>query len=433
MDFKGFVSGGWRRRGVGKAVTLALLLLAVCQLVTAQQFSTRPLNENIYSLMVYPDGAPLDAPVVTLNGGVVVVKFDDMRYGSRNYSYKVVHCNADWTPSDIATSDYVRGFENGTLDYGTVSQLTTATYTHYELRLPNSDVELTLSGNYAVFIAEDYDFDNPVAVACFSLLEPMVKVNGEVSANTPLGISDRYQMVNFEIDHPNYTVRDPMRELKVVVMQNRRTDNMVVNPKPTYTAFGKQTYRDNRTLVFEGGNEYRTIDFSSEYTYGAGIQRIEAIDNVMHVELMAAQPRAGIAVPTSGGDADGRMKVNRQRSSDPEIEADYMWVHFFLQHDYLPGGTVHLLGDLCGNRLGPLSQMTYVHDSPMGSGYTLSMLLKQGGYSFQYAFLPKGGQTATLLPLEGSHWDTENEYIILVYHRGFGDRYDRLVGYQTIH
>lgn len=416
----------------GRAAVMILLLVALCQNVTAQQCYTHPISEEIESLTVFPDGKPLDAPVIPLDGGIIVVKFDDMNYGNRNFSYRVIHCNANWTPSEIQTSDYIRGFETGDLSYGTTSQLTTTPYTHYELQLPNADTELKLSGNYAVVIAERGDFDNPVAVACFSVVEPLVRVKGEVSANTPLGITSRYQMVNFEIDHPNYTVRDPLREFTVVVMQNRRTDNMVVNPKPTYTAFGKQTFRDNRALVFEGGNQYRTIDFSSEYTYGGGIQSITADNNVLHVDLVPAQPRADIAVPTSGGDANGRLVINRQHSNDPDAEADYMWVHFFLQRDYLPGGTVHLLGDLTGGRLDALSKMTYLHDSPLGPGYSLSLRLKQGGYSFQYAFLPKGSTQATLVPIEGSHWDTENEYLILVYHRPFGSRYDRLVGYQII-
>ncbi|MDO4190923.1 MAG: DUF5103 domain-containing protein [Bacteroidales bacterium] len=416
---------------VCRLVLGSLLLILFSSLVTAQTYYTHPISNEVNSLIVFPDGAPLEAPIIALEGGTIVIKFDDMTYGNSNYSYKVVHCNADWTPSELASAEYLRGFQENSFDYGTTSQLTTVPYTHYEVRLPNNDVALTISGNYAVLIAKDYDYDNPAAVACFSIVEPMVTISGEVSGNTPLGISTHYQMVNFEIDHQNYTVRDPQREFRVVVMQNRRTDNMVINPRPNYTTFSKETYRDNRALVFEGGNEYRTIDFSSEYTYGAGINRIEALNNVMHVDLISATPRTPYATPTSGGDADGRMVINRQHSDDVDIEADYMWVHFFLETNYLPNGSVYLLGDLTGNRLDPLSQMTY-QQTPTGNGYACSLYLKQGGYSFQYAFLPKGKTQASLLPIEGSYWNTENEYIILVYHRGFGQRYDRLVGYQII-
>jgi hypothetical protein len=34
----------------------------------------------------------------------------------------------------------------------------------------------------------------------------------------------------------------------------------------------------------------------------------------------------------------------------------------------------------------------------------------------------------SMLPLEGSHWQTQNEYTVDVYYSPFGARYDRLVG-----
>lgn len=418
-------------RGIRAFVTLCLI--SMFQMVTAQSFYTHAISESIESLTVYPINNPLKAPVVELNGEGVVIKFDNLLYGNSNYSYKIVHCNANWTPSDLASGEYVTGFESSNVDYGRESITTLTPYTHYELTIPNSDVELKLSGNYAVLIAEDYDFDHPVAIACFSVVEPLLQIVGNVTANTPLGISDRYQMLDFDIDNRNVTVNNPQREFNVVIMQNRRTDNMVINPMPTFSSISKLSYKNNRALVFEGGNEYRTVDFSSEYTYGSGIQSITAEKDAMHVQMEPALPRNMYATPTSGGDADGRMKINRQRSNDPDTEADYMWVHFFLQSNYIPNGSVHLLGDLTGNRLDALSYAKYVTLDNNISGYACSMLLKQGGYSYQFAFLPKGKTQATLLPTEGSYWATENEYIILVYHLPFGNRYDKLIGYQVIY
>jgi hypothetical protein len=37
-------------------------------------------------------------------------------------------------------------------------------------------------------------------------------------------------------------------------------------------------------------------------------------------------------------------------------------------------------------------------------------------------------RSASLLPIEGSHWQTKNEYTVDVYFRPFGARHDRLVG-----
>ena len=80
--------------------------------------------------------------------------------------------------------------------------------------------------------------------------------------------------------------------------------------------------------------------------------------------------------------------------------------------------------------------------------YWLTALVKQGGYDFQYWFVPKertdkvqstkdnsvpGYQKgATTQRTEGSYWQTENEYAVYVYWRPFGARYDRLVGMKML-
>jgi len=35
-------------------------------------------------------------------------------------------------------------------------------------------------------------------------------------------------------------------------------------------------------------------------------------------------------------------------------------------------------------------------------------------------------------PSEGNIYNTENEYLIYIYHRAFGDRYDKLIGVHSI-
>ena len=59
--------------------------------------------------------------------------------------------------------------------------------------------------------------------------------------------------------------------------------------------------------------------------------------------------------------------------------------------------------------------------------YTASIYLKQGYYNYAYAFLPNGSNRGDLSLTEGSHWETENQYEIMVYLRQPGDFYDQLV------
>lgn len=78
------------------------------------------------------------------------------------------------------------------------------------------------------------------------------------------------------------------------------------------------------------------------------------------------------------------------------------------------------------------------------------MLLKQGAYNYQYLSLPSDAATAKRngsnayfnnnvnLPastddVEGNFYQTVNEYLVAVYYRAPGERYDRMLGYTLLY
>ena len=69
--------------------------------------------------------------------------------------------------------------------------------------------------------------------------------------------------------------------------------------------------------------------------------------------------------------------------------------------------------------------MTY---NPVNKAYEASILLKQGWYNYEYVFLKDGETNGTASQFEGSHYETENDYLVLVYYRNPRDRYDRVIG-----
>ena len=61
------------------------------------------------------------------------------------------------------------------------------------------------------------------------------------------------------------------------------------------------------------------------------------------------------------------------------------------------------------------------------------ILLKQGAYNYQFLWVPDGtgvGQTAMI---EGDKYQTANEYLVKVYDRPFGERYDHFVGFGIVY
>ncbi len=62
-------------------------------------------------------------------------------------------------------------------------------------------------------------------------------------------------------------------------------------------------------------------------------------------------------------------------------------------------------------------------------GYTARMLLKQGWYDYEYVLKAPNAPTYFF---EGSRFETENEYEILVYYKPFQPRADMLIGYARL-
>ena len=121
-------------------------------------------------------GAP---PVVQLGGDdVISFSFDEMSHRYHRYTYRIVHCNSDWTPSDLLEIDYLEGFNDVVIDNCESSVNTTQLYTHYEFAIPNEEVTLKVSGNYRVEVYDDeLDSEEPVLLFEFSVGSPNVIPN----------------------------------------------------------------------------------------------------------------------------------------------------------------------------------------------------------------------------------------------------------------
>ena len=127
-------------------------------------------------------------------------------------------------------------------------------------------------------------------------------------------------------------------------------------------------------------------------------------------------------------DANGQWVVNCEKSDDVNTEADYMWVHFCLPvSEPIMNGYVFIGGDVFDNQYSAVNKMEYDAEQKC---YYLYAYLKQGGYDYMYYVVRANG--VTTLPLEGSHWQTQNEYTLDVYYRPFGGRYDQLVGRKVL-
>lgn len=370
-----------------------------------------------------PYGMP-ERPILTLEEGLVEISFDEMSRDFKQYTYTVRHCDAQGKPDNLVSVEYLDGFTTQDITDYTPSLNTQQDYTHYRFLFPNEDMRPKLSGRYEIVIYEDGNPDHVVARVPIYIAEACVRISGQVLSTTDIELSGRYQQLELEVltDGRSTNIRD---DYFIVVQQNGRTDNQVIAPQPTFVDSKTLRWQHSRPLIFEGGDEYRHFDAYSTYYAGTGIDRIVYEMGEYNVLLNPDELRAGNPY-SHEFDVNGQYRINAERVQDAETEAEYMWVHWMLRAERpFFDGAVYVGGDLFGNTFTLRNRMDYDSERQC---YHLAAPLKQGGYDYQYWFVPKGSTAATLLRTEGSHWETRNEYTVYVYYKPFGARYERLAG-----
>lgn len=383
-------------------------------------------DENVKTVMLYRKGWELSYPLIQLNSDDrLVLRFDDLGGEIRNLYYTFVHCDAGWTPSNLTPGDYMDGFTDNQLSDYSYSFNTTHPYLHYELAFPNDDVKLKVSGNYIIKIYSDFNQEALLFTRRFSVYEPLVKIKTEVKRPGKTEFYDRGQEIDVSIDYSSYKLNDPMEEIQLVVRQNGRWDNMLANLKPLFFRDQELVYDYNQENVLPGGNEYRYFDISSLRFQSEFIRNIDLRKPHYHIELYPGEMRSGKPYFTDQ-EINGKYLVKVQEGRNNHTDADYIYVYFTLPMNFpLQNGRVYVYGALTNWEYQSENEMHYNQEV---RAYELSLLLKQGYYNYHYVFMPDNKVVGDAGRIEGNHYQTENDYLIYVYHRSSISRFDRLIG-----
>lgn len=394
-------------------------------------YRTEALSRNIYSLQISNDARRPSYPIFELGTDeFVTLRFDDLAPEINTYSYRIVHCNTDWTPSQLSDVQYISGYTTGYLSDYRTSDNTYLPYTHFEFNFPNESSTCLVSGNYVILVYPDNDNEHPVLSARFMVVENLVGLTTTITAATSKGYKTHYQQLETVISCPRLDIAQPENELCLVIYQNQREDNRVVIKRPTFFAANQVSYKMNDLLVFKAGNEFRTFDISSVRILDRRIKSIDYFKPYYHATLYPDEMRSNRPFE-SWEDVAGRYICNLQNSQQPETEAEYVFTHFSLPVEGpLLDCDLYLIGELTGFSIDKRGLMRY---NPQSNAYETTLLLKQGGYNYQYAAVSRATGKAETSVIEGDFWQTDNEYLLLVYQHPFGSLYDRLVGYQIIY
>ncbi len=393
-----------------------LLLLATCGWASNRIYSPR-----VKSLTSIVNGDWLNRPVMTLNSSdKLVVGFDELSHDFHRLTYRLEHCEADWSTSeDIFESDWLNGFNNNPIDDYLHSINTTVLYTHYQFSIPNERCQLKLSGNYRITVFdEDADNERLLEVE-FYVVEPLTSVGLEVSSNTDIDHNVSHQQVSFSLKYNDLHINQFEDELYTVVMQNWREQNARTNLRPTFVNNQGASWQHNRQLIFDAGNEFHKFEVLDVKHTTMGLDHIEWDGHYFQAYPFTSTVQRNYLTDV---DADGAFVIRNSDNVECDYTCDYVWVNYSLQTPYQ--GDIQLWGHWTIDHNPDAYKMTYDDTTQT---YYASVLQKQGYYSYQY--LTSAGNIA---PSEGNFFQTENRYQVLVYYKETGARTWQLVGYRAL-
>jgi hypothetical protein len=386
---------------------------------------------NIKTVRMFPSDSEVDYPVLSLGSPLqLVLQFDDLEAYTKNYYYKIIHCDANWKPStNVSPIDYIIGFqENRIYDGRNSFNPHGIEYVHYELRFPNNDVKFKISGNYLLKIYLDADEEDVVLTRRFMVVDTKLRAVAEMRRSATPPYAATHQEYRLSVQYAQgISIANPYEDIKVVVLQNGRWDNAVSGMTPTFVKRDEIIYDLQGKLMFPGMREFRPLDIRSFRTRSNQVRQLDIETDGYKIELFDDFPRPSAAYSFIA-DLNGKFILQSFDFPDAQLQGEYAKVKFFLNTDKIANADVYILSGFTDWQLYNRNRMTYNADI---DSYEAELTLKNGFYDYHYVVVPnKADAKPDIMPIEGSSFEAENDYLFLVYYRPYGGRYDQLVAVQ---
>lgn len=410
------------------------LLLLVWGLTALGQIPEAIFAPEIKSAQLYQQGNQLSFPVIRLNGAdQLELHFDDLSATVRNYSYTFQLCNADWTPALLSQFDYIKGYSQMRISNYRLSSVSLTRYTHYQALLPDRNCLPSRSGNYVLKVFRDGDTSKLLFTKRMLVVEEKSTVGIQIQQPFNGQWFRTHQKLQFRLNlNQDVNVVNHLQQVKVVLLQNGRWDNAITSVRPTFFSRNQMDFDTEADAVFPGGREWRWLDlrsfrFQSDRIESANYGKSQT-DIFVKPDISRLSQRFNLY-----GDANGAYTLQCTENLNPLWQSDYATVHF----SYIPPNNRPLSQDLylCGQ----LTNYAYNEETRMKFNnekgiYENTLLLKQGYYDYNYVTLnaKNGRQFPSFDLTDGNFWESENNYMVLVYFKSFTDRADQLIGFTMV-
>lgn len=399
----------------------SIIFLLICNIIFGQiEVEVNP-PDYIKTISFRGETPESQLPVIML-GDKLILEFDALNGDESDFYYKIEHFNYDWTPSILVKSEYLNGFDNQRiLDYEN-SFNTFQIYSHYVLQIPNNQTRgLLVSGNYMIKV---FDNDDQLVFSRkFMIYENKASVGVEIKRSRDVRFVNQKQSVDIVISSNAMNLNNPKETVSTLIIQNNNLNTAITGLKPLYTIGNQLIYKYDTETSFWAGNEYLFFDTKDLRVATLGTRYIELTDlyqNYLYTNLVRTNRPY-----TYNPDINGNFLITAIDREEPEIEADYAWVHFSLQMEELfDNESVHVYGNFNNYALDDSTKMNFDESSQT---YNVALLLKQGFYNYKYVIVDNKG-VLNEGAISGNFYQTENDYKVLVYYRDLGARYDRIIG-----
>ena len=391
--------------------------------------STKVFRSDVKTLQVSNLNDFLGSETIRMNSGDRLrVNFDIIGDEHEYLRYRLLHCNSDWQPSRLMESEYVDGFNEVELTDYAYSSNTYVHYVNYNIEIPNPELPILASGNYLLQVYPENEPDDLLLQTRFSVSENTTAVEGVVTSRTDKGFNTEYQQVSLAIDAGRLGNINPYQDLIVTVEQNRRPETMRTVSHPLRIDRGAVIFDHDMNLIFDAGNEYRRFETVRVDYPGMHVDSVKFGGSNWHAWLAEDAFRSDREY-VYDQTQQGRFKIDEYNSSDPDLGADYVTVHFLLEAPQIAGADIYIDGDLTMHAFEETNRMKYDYNDGKYHAY---LPLKQGSYNYQYVVVPHNTGYPLTGPIEGNKYETVNEYNVKVFLRTPGSRGDRLIGSSTL-
>jgi hypothetical protein len=387
-------------------------------------YQDQAYEATIKTIQLLPEGNSIQsriAPAIKKleDGPGLVLEFDDLRNDADYFFVRFIHCNADWSPSDLRPNMYLNTVNEFEIEDFDFSQESKIPYVHYKFRIPNFKVP----GNYLAIVYRDRKKDDLILTKQFMVYENQIGVGATIGLSSSVGDRQSHQRVEVTMNYGNLNSLDPRKDFKIVVRQNQRPDRELVLA-PTFIDENDKVIRYQNLGAqndFPGGNEFRYFDLSTINFKGRNVVDAGFIDNRPYAKLATDVKRSDGYFHTL--DLNGQFYIRDLEGGGAfATTSEYIQTAFSLKTEKSED-EYYVLG---GFNYWQKTAQSKLKWNPTSELYETEYLLKQGWYDYAYI------STNDLNYFEQSFFQTENTYEVFVYFRPIGARGDELVGYYRI-